>query len=59
MKYLYILLAQTSVLAAVGLFNLGVSWIDRGHGFHPMAAGALAVVLLLVPYLMAGDQHHD
>ena len=55
MKYVIICVVQQATLIATFLYDLGVSWIDTGHGFHPMAAGALAIVLMLAPYLMAQD----
>ena len=58
MKYFAMILAQLAALAAMSLWNLGVMWIDIGHGIHPMAAGVGAVIVLLAPYaLVIGDSH--
>lgn len=44
---------QAATIAAILGLDAGHSWLIEGHGLHPMAAGALAAVLLLGPYFYA------
>lgn len=55
MKYLPIIGIQIMTLAAIAAYDLGLRWIDSNTGFHPMAAGAIAILLMLAPYLMADN----
>lgn len=52
---LLILTSQLTGIAALGLYDLGISWIDIGTGFHPMAAGIAALLILAIPYLIVGE----
>lgn len=50
-QHVKIIIVQTAAIAAVRLFDMGMSWTQGELGFHPMAAGALAIILLLFPHI--------
>lgn len=52
---LLVLTSQLTGIAALGLYDLGIAWIDIGAGFHPMAAGMAALLILATPYLIIGE----
>lgn len=59
MKYLPIIATQIMTLAAIAMFDLGIRWIDSNTGFHPIAAGAVAILLMLAPYLIANSEGNN
>lgn len=50
-QHFKIFVIQFAAIAAVRLFDMGISWTQGELGFHPMAAGAMAIVLLLFPHI--------
>ena len=63
LKYAYTLMVQSTTGVALFFAMAGLSWIDQGYGIHPMTAGVIATVALLIPYLVAqpvlGDCYGD
>ena len=47
-----ILLTQLCTGVAVFFVLEGFAWVEEGYGLHPMLAGALVALLLLVPHLL-------
>lgn len=58
-RYLKVICTQAATIMAVRLFDMGMSWTQGELGFHPMAAGALAVVLILLPYVWVSAVDED
>ena len=52
MDKLKIGVTQAAAGAAVLTLELGLSWVTTGYGLHPIAAGALATVLILAPWMI-------
>ena len=51
-RFMFIILTQISTGGALFYAWEGFNWIEAGSGIHPMAAGAVATTLLLIPYLI-------
>ena len=47
-----ILLAQLMAALAVWTTLEGFAWVEQGHGIHPMLAGGMVAMFLLVPHLL-------
>ena len=53
MNHVKTLTTQAATACALGLVHLGLLWITgEGPGLHPLAAGAAALALFVVPYLI-------
>jgi hypothetical protein len=52
-KYAFILMVQLCTGTALACAMTGFAWIDKGYGMHPMLAGALVTMFLLIPFLVA------
>lgn len=50
-QHFKIFVIQFAAIAAVRLFDMGLAWTQGELGFHPMAAGAMAIILLLFPHI--------
>lgn len=53
MKYVLIIIAQLTILAAAAFLYEGQSYLTSGYGLHPLLAGPIALSLLLLPYCFA------
>lgn len=53
MSYIKIIVIQVLAILSVRLFDMGIAWTQGELGFHPMAAGAIAVLLILAPHVWA------
>lgn len=51
-KHLNILSTQMSTGLAVFFVMEGHAWLSQGFGIHPMAAGAMACALFLLPHTL-------
>jgi hypothetical protein len=49
---------QAATIAAILGLQAGHGYITAGHGLHPMAAGAIAAVLILGPYFVPERQEN-
>ena len=52
MNRLTLITVQLAAFTALYVLTLGFEWIETGRGFHPVAAGALALALLIAPHLI-------
>ena len=43
-------LTQLTTMSAIILLYWGEQWISTGHGLHPLIAGPVATLALLLPY---------
>lgn len=59
MAYIKIIVIQVLAILSVRLFDMGVAWTHGELGFHPMAAGAISVLLILAPYVWATAVDED
>lgn len=54
-----ILATQLSSALAVLILLEGHAWQTEGYGIHPIAAGFLAALLILVPHIFPRSQLED
>jgi len=59
MRYIKIVLIQVLAVLSVRLFDMGLAWTQGELGFHPMAAGAMSVLLILAPYVVETAVHKE